>query len=218
MQAECLFERGQYADALTLYGQARERKPSSQQMVTLCHLHAGQAAAQLQRWSESRQWLDAVSNQDPESPSHWQILYELAVAEQNLGELALAEPRYRLVADKSVGQLAARARFMLGELLFARQNFEAAIHEFRKLMYGFDASIHAEVANWQAKAGIEAGQCAAILASQQSNLAEQQRFLELGTRCLEYVQTRHPGTDEAVAASEQLKKYGVTSAEGSLLP
>jgi TolA-binding protein len=208
MQAECLTKQGKYDEALRQYGQSRQRKLSSEQMATLASLHAGQAAAQLQRWQESLDWLAEATRKFPESPWRWQIGYELAVAQQNLGNLAEAERLFGSIADGATGELSARSRFMRGEVLYAQQDYVAAVREFRKVMFGFDPAADPAVASWQAKAGFEAGQCAGVLASQQTTRAPKQQYLELASRFYQYVQTRHPGTDEAAAATEQLKKYG----------
>jgi TolA-binding protein len=208
MQAECLFKQGKYEPALPLYTQARQRSLSSEQITTLAYLHAGQAAAQLQRWKDSLEWLTELAKKYPESPSLMQTDYELAVAQQNLGNVDDAERLFRSVADRASGELAARARFMLGEVLYAKQDYATAIREFRKVMFGFDPALEPQVAPWQAKAGVEAGQCAGILASQKSTRSERQQFVELAANCFQYVLTRHAGTDEASAATEQLKKYG----------
>jgi TolA-binding protein len=208
MQAECLFKQGKYDEALRQYDQSRQRKLSSDQMTTLASLHAGQAAAQLQRWQESLDWLAEATRKFPESPWRLQIGYELAVAQQNLGNLAEAERLFGSVADGATGELSARSRFMRGEVLYAQQDYVAAVREFRKVMFGFDPAADPAVVPWQAKAGFEAGQCAGVLASQQTTRAPRQQYLELASRFFQYVQTRHPGTDEAAAATEQLKKYG----------
>ncbi len=75
-------------------------------------------------------------------------------------------------------------------------------------MFGFDPQTVPEVGSWQAKAGLEAGQCAGVIASQENDRGKRQEYIDLASRFFQYVQTRHPDTDEAKAALEQLKKYG----------
>ncbi len=207
MQGECFFKQGKYEAALQQYTLARDKSLSSEQITTLAYLHAGQAAAQLQEWQQSYDWLAGIAKQYPQSPMLLQIGYELAVAQQNLGNIAEAERLYGSIADRATGELAARSRFMLGEVLYAKQEHGQAIREFRKVMFGFDQALDPQVAPWQAKAGFEAGQCAGVLASLQTGRSERQQYLELATRFFQYVLTRHPGTQEATSAAEQLDKY-----------
>jgi TolA-binding protein len=209
MQGECLYKQGQYQAALEQYALARQRSLSSEQITTLAYLHAGQAAGQLQLWQDSYDWLAEIARKYPESPLLLPIGYELAVAQQNLGNVAEAERLFGSIADRATGELSARARFMFGEVLYAQRQYFAAIREFRKVMFGFDPATDPQVGPWQAKAGFEAGQCAGILASQQRERDGRKQYIELATRFFQYVHTRHPSTDEATASVEQLKKLGV---------
>lgn len=208
MQGECLFKQEKHEDALAMYRQASQLPLSSEQITTLTYLHAGQAAGQKNEWRESYQWLAALAQKYPQSPYLMQIAYELAVAQQNLGNAAEATRLFGSVADRSSGELAARARFMLGEVHYAKKDYTQAIREFRKLMFEFDNKAGDAVKRWQAKAGFEAGQCAGVLASQQANRRERQQYIELATKFFQYVQTQHPQSEEATASAEQLKKLG----------
>jgi TolA-binding protein len=208
MQGECYLKKADYAEALESYRQARERKLSSEQIATLTYLHAGQSAGQLGQWKESAEWLNDAGQRFPNSPLLLQVRYELALAQQNLGQAAEAQQLFAAVADRGNGELAARARFMLGEVLYGQRQHAQAIREFRKVMFGFDAQAAPDVRRWQAKAGIEAGQCAGVLASLEGDGRKRQQYIDLAVRFFQYVQTRHPNTDEATVAEEQLKKYG----------
>ncbi len=208
MQGECLFKQEKHEEALAMYRQASQLPLSSEQITTLTYLHAGQAAGQKSEWRESYQWLAALAQKYPQSPYLMQIAYELAVAQQNLGNVAEATRLFGSVADRSSGELAARARFMLGEVHYAKKDYTQAIREFRKLMFEFDNKAGDEVKRWQAKAGFEAGQCAGVLASQQANRRERQQYIELAGKFFQYVQTQHPQSEEAAASIEQLKKLG----------
>jgi TolA-binding protein len=211
MQGECLFKQGRYQEALEQYALARQRSLSSEQITTLAYLHAGQAAAQLQLWQDSYDWLAEIARKYPDSPLLLPIGYELALAQQNLGNMAEAERLFGSIADRATGELSARSRFMFGEVLYAQQQYFAAVREFRKVMFGFDPAADPQVAPWQAKAGFEAGQCAAILASQQRERSGRQQYVDLAARFFQYVHTRHPNTDEAAASVDQLKKLGVSA-------
>ena len=207
MQGECYFNQGSYANALDAYTQAAAKPQSSAVITVLTHLHAGQAAAQVDKWKESLDWLEKVVVQHPKSNLLPQVRYEMAVAQQNLGNPKIALQLFDNVADAGQGELAARARFMMGELHYANKEYAKAIREFRLVMFGFDKNVGPKVRTWQAKAGFEAGQCAGVLASQQSDRANRDRFVDLAKKFFDYVRTQHSDSDEAAAAVEQLKKY-----------
>ena len=42
-------------------------------------------------------------------------------------------------ADQATGELSAQARFMVGEVLYARKDYAPAIREFRKVLFGFNS-------------------------------------------------------------------------------
>lgn len=207
MQGECQFQTGKYDQALTAYAAATAHPLSSNTIKTLAYLHAGQAAAQLEKWQESLEWLEKIDGDQPQSAFGLEIKYEMAWAQQNLGNLEVAEQLYGDVAAKSRGPLKARAGFMLGELKYAQKEYADAIRQFRKVMYGFGEDAPEQVRDWQAKAGFEAGQCAGILASQRDKPADRERLVALAKLFFTYVVERHPNSEEAKAASRQLQEY-----------
>ena len=160
------------------------------------------------QWQESLQWLQDVPQKYPDSPYLPQALYETGVAQQNLGDLDQAVQRFSEAADRATGELSAQARFMVGEVLYAKKDYVSAIREFRKVLFGFDSQASAEIQRWQARSGLEAGQCAGILASQQADPAERRRWIELARKLLRQVQARYPSSKEAEAATQQLRRFG----------
>ena len=159
-------------------------------------------------WQESLQWLKELPETYAESPLLPQVLYETGVAHQQLGDLQQAAQCFGEAADRTTGELSAQARFMVGEVLYARKDYVPAIREFRKVLFGFGEEAGPEIQRWQAKAGLEAGQCAAVMASQQSDTAEQRRLVDLARQLLRHVQKQYPELPEAAAAADQLKRFG----------
>jgi TolA-binding protein len=208
MRGECFLKQENFAAALEQYALAKQRPLSSEQIKTLNYLHAGQAAGQLEKWQESYDWLSQLAREIPNSPYTLQVGYELGVAQQKLGNLPEAERLFGSIADRAGGDLSAKARFMLGEVLYAKKDYVSAIREFRKVMFGFDPKVVPGVERWQSKAAFEAGQCAAIVASQTQQRRERSQYIELATRFFQFVTTRYPNSDEAKAAAEQLARLG----------
>ena len=82
MQGECHFNEGKYAGALDAYAQAAAKPQSSDVITVLTHLHAGQAAGQVDKWKESLEWLEKVAVNHPKTNLLPQVRYEMAVAQQ----------------------------------------------------------------------------------------------------------------------------------------
>jgi TolA-binding protein len=212
MKAECLFKLAKYAQAWETFQSVKDKSFSDDQIEALVLLHGGQVAGQLKRWEDSIRWLAELTEKHPSSPYVPAALYEQGWAYQNIGRLPEALKLYTTVTEGSRGELGARARFMMGEILYAQRQYENALREFQKVMYGYGAEKAApEIKRWQAKAGFEAGQCAGVLASQQKDQSARSRYIDDARKFFEYVRTRHPQTKEATAADEQLKKYGIRS-------
>ena len=163
MQAECLFKAKQHAQAWTLFAAVRHASLSSPRMQVLALLHGGQCAAQLERWQDSYKLLDQLIRQFPGSSQLSAALYERGWAQQHLGRLDAAVQDYERASTNSRGEVGARARFMIGEVEFERQRHAEAVNAFRRVMYGFGGEkAPAEVKQWQAVAGYEAGRCAEV--------------------------------------------------------
>ena len=208
MIGECLFKSGQYEQAL----QAYEEVPTNdlaENSRALSQLHAGQAAAQLKRWEDTIRLLAPLISENPNSPFVSHASYELARAHQNLNQNNRAEELYRFVVETSRSNVGAQARFMLGELYFARKEFGPALREFQRLMYGYGGKdAPADIKPWQAKAGLEAGRVLAIQAGQEKAASRRRQLIERAKKYLRYVVEQHRGTDEATAAARQLKRIG----------
>ncbi len=149
MAAECLREQGMFAEALAAYAQLKPSPNRETQAAIL--LHAGQAAAQLKRWSESAEWLGRAVRECPDSPRMAEILCELGWARQNLGQPDDAAAAYQQAIAKTDREPAARAQFLIGKIQSEANNPKEAVKSFFKVLYGYSAP------KWQAEAAFEAG-------------------------------------------------------------
>jgi cellulose synthase operon protein C len=171
MQAECMKKLDNFAQAFTLYQQARKsmEKPAnkeaiSEQIRTLNYLHGAQSARELKKWEEVDAWLDELLTIYPETTHKPFILYERAYSAQNQKNAKEAVKLFEEVASNNRNEIGARSRFMIGELYFAERDFAKAVPEFEKVMYGYGATqAPNEVKNWQARAAMEAGRCSELL-------------------------------------------------------
>ncbi len=209
MRAESYFKSDLFKEAYDAYGRAKQKPSKNQTMQTLMLLHGGQAAGQLKEWKTSYEWLAELRQKFPKSPYVAQATYEQGWALQNLGKLDEALQAFSQVSGSSRNELGARSRFMVGEVLFKQKAYAKAILEFRRVMFGYGAdSAPAEVKQWQAKSGFEAGRCAAVLASQTQNGQQRQQLIEGAKSFFAYVVDKHPSAAEAKPAKEELTKLG----------
>jgi TolA-binding protein len=206
MKAECLFKQQNYERALPAYQSALAVKASTPLIESLLLLHGGQTAAQLKRWDDSIQLLSQLAQQQQESPLLAEALYERGWARQNLGQTVEAQTDYEAAATRSRDHVGARARFMLGELLFSQKKHDQAVREFQRAMYGYGGDqASAETKNWQAKSGFEAGRCAEVLLSGAADSAARQKNLADARRFYTFVAEKHSGHELAREAKKRLE-------------
>lgn len=185
MESESLFKQGKHAEALALFEQVKN--PSSADFQALALLHGGQAACQLKQWSKGLALLDQSAKQFPESPHLPEVLYEQAWAKQNLGQIDEALTTYEAVTAKTNREVAARARFMIGEIHFERKDHKQAVTNFYKAAYGYSYP------EWQANALYEAARCLEVL-----------KKVEQAKKDYQEVVTKFPQSDKAAPAQKRL--------------
>jgi TolA-binding protein len=186
MEAESLFKQGKYAEALPVYRQVVN--PSGKDFGVLALLHAGQAQAKLKQWPASLSTLEQAAKQFADSDYLPEVLYEEGWARQNLGQPDEALPLYEEVTAKTDREVAARARFMIGEIHFEKKNHAEAIKNFFKAAYGYGYP------QWQANAQYEAGRCFEVLGKKDQARKSYQEILD-----------KFPESDKAGLAKQRLE-------------
>jgi tetratricopeptide (TPR) repeat protein len=167
-------------------------------------LHGGQSAGQLKEWEDSLKWLAELTTKHPQSPYLNEAQYEQGWANQNLKKYDEAAKLYT-EASANRGEVGARARFMLGEVLFTQKQHEAAIKEFLRVMFGYGGeAAPAEIKKWQAKAGYEAGRCSEVQIKDEKNAAKKQQFLADALKYYGYVVEKHPEAGEKPEAAKRV--------------
>ncbi len=163
MTGECWFKEKKYEKALSALEQTLSLKPSNPSFRLIATLHAAQSASQLKKWTQSLELLDRCESEFPDSDSRWEILYEQAWAKQNLGKTDDAIALFSKVADGVDSVLGARARFMIGEIMFSQKKHNEAVVAFFKVAYGYGfaqkSGSPVEFHPWQADAMFEAARC-----------------------------------------------------------
>jgi TolA-binding protein len=205
MQAECLFRLENYEQALPVYQAVQELTPSSDVIEVLADLHGGQAAAQLKQWDQAIALLSQIPEKHADSSYLAEAHYELGWARQNAGQQDEAIKDYELAATASRGEVGARARFMIGELLFGKKEFDQAIRQFQRVMYGYGGENAPDaVKNWQAKSGFEAARCAEVQIQQASGAARA-ALIEDARKAYQFVTQKLPQGELATKATERLQ-------------
>ncbi len=215
MIAECEFKQNRFDAALVAFKDARAAvekepkdkkiEPQEQQVRELVLLHGGQSAAQLEQWQEALQWYGTLRERYPSTRYLAQAFYETGFCYQNLNQPQEALKYYNQVASNYRTEIAARARFMMGEIYFGERDPAKAIPEFQRVMLGFGAEAAApEVKNWQAKSALEAGRCAELLI-QDTTGDKRQRSIEISRQFYQYLVDKHPQHELVGKARERLE-------------
>ncbi len=218
MVAESRFKRGDYAGSFDAYAKCRQviqsnddtantvRNPAERQARELVMLHGGQSAAQLTRWDEALSWYDELRQRFPASDYLPQVFYETGFAYQQKNNREKALKFFGEVANNYRTSLAARARFMMGEIHFANRAFDKAIPEFQRVMFGFGAdSAPASIKNWQAKSGFEAGRCSELLMQAAKTDSNRKKAAKISRKFYDYVTQKHPDHELAEQASARME-------------
>ena len=218
MVGECHFKTAQYDRALSAYTVAAKRirdanenattvrDPAERQVRELVLLHGGQSAAQLKKWDESISWLGELRSRFPATNYLPQAFYETGFAYQQTGNDEKALKFFAEVADNFRNEVAARARFMMGEIHFGNRKFDQAIEEFQRVMFGFDAEqAPPRIKNWQAKSGFEAGRCSELLMQEAKTKTSRAKASKYAVDFFTYVAEKHPQHELAPKSRERLE-------------
>lgn len=218
MVGESRFKRKDYKTSLSAYQKARNwirdknetsqtiRDGSERQIRELAFLHGGQSAAQLEQWDEAIEWYDELRKRFPTTAYLPQAFYETGFAYQQKGDPANALRFYSQVADKYRNELAARARFMMGEIHFSNKAFDKAIPEFQRVMFGFGAEkAPDQIKNWQAKSGFEAARCSELLMQSARSDAAKKKARKYTQEFYSYVIEKHPKHELASDVRKRLE-------------
>jgi TolA-binding protein len=205
MNGECLFKLGKWEAALVALDQAQPHVKSNAKLAPLGLLHAGQSALQLQKPTEAIAYLSQIPTAYADSVYLAEAHFELGRAAEMVKKPDDAAKHYEIAADKSRGEVGARARFMLGELQFARKAYEDAVKHFQRVMFGFGGDQASEaVKTWQSQAGYEAARCTEV----QIEAAEGEKRAKLiadSKRFYQYVVEKHASSPLAKESQKRLE-------------
>ncbi len=142
--------------------------------------------------------LDEAIRQFPDSPYLPELRYESAWALQNMGQADEALKRYEQVVDATDREISARARFMIGEILFEKREYKEAVRSFFKVAYGYGYPDSPEGLHvWQANAAYEAARCFEVL-----------KMTDQARKSYQEVLNKYPNSDKVPLAKTRLEALG----------
>lgn len=210
MEAECAFKQDRFADAFRGYESARDRlekssdSVASEQVKTLIYLHGAQCLREEKQWPECQGWLEVIIKNYPESPYIATTLYELGYAKQKQNRIEEALAHYSEVASNYRNEVAARSRFMMGEIYFEQRDFAKAIPEFQRVMYGFGgAKAPEDIRDWQVRSAFEAARCSEVLIEKLAG-ASREKVVDTAKDFYKFVLEKHGEHDLAAQAQTRL--------------
>ncbi len=216
MVAECLFYLDDYEKALPAYEAVRavvaDSEKTSDDVKVLILLHGGQSAGKLNKWDVSLSFLKTIPTDFPNSSLVPEASFEIGQALHGMGgddpakyDEALPEFERAYARAAALGQLglSARARYMVGEVYFAKKQYDDAVKQFIRVMRGF-ADPSDEVKKWQAYAGYEAARCSHVQIATETNAQKKAKLLADAKQYYTYVVDEHPKSPVADTAKTQL--------------
>jgi TolA-binding protein len=190
LAAESLLRLEDYQQAKPLFERVINEKV--EQYMAEALFGAGKCAAATGDWAGSEKHFAALVRNHTDFAQIPEARYGYALALHKQNKLAEALPLYEQVTQETETEVAAKARFMIGEIAFAEKKFEDAIVNYLEVAVGYPYK------EWQAMAQYETGRC----------------FIELGDKAkaiaaLKVVVDKHadhPQSENAKKLIEELQK------------
>lgn len=205
MNGESLFKLQRWEAALVALDQAQPHIKGNAKLAPLGLLHAGQSALQLQKATEAIGYLSQIPTSYSESPYLAEAHFELGRAAEMVKKPEDAIKHYEVAAEKSRGEVGARARFMLGELQFARKAYDDAVKQFQRVMFGFGGDQASEAVKvWQAQSGYEAARCTEVQIESAADAEKKAKLIADSKRFYQYVVDKHGASPLAKESRKRL--------------
>jgi cellulose synthase operon protein C len=198
MAAESLFKQEKYEAAAAAYQKSLARLPANKDLQVLAELHAAQSLAQLKKWDAALKVLVQAEKDFPDSSYMAEILCEHGTAQMNLGKSDDAFKLFEDATARSDGAVGARARFMMGEILFEKKDYKEAARNFFKVAHGFgDGPVPGPIQKWAANSSYEAARCFEVMKMKDQARKEYKEVME-----------KYPNSDKAPMAKSRIEALG----------
>lgn len=186
MQGECAFKKQDFQKALDVLSAVKD--VSNPQFMAFARYHAAQAANQLQKYDQALKAVAADEKLFAEHDLAPEAEFEKAWALNYTEKTDEALKLFEQVAGMTDREVAARARFMVGEIYFAKKQHQEAIRNYFVAAYGFGYP------KWQAASHFEAGRCFEVLKKPEEAIKSYREVVD-----------NFPDSDKAAAAQARLQ-------------
>ncbi len=207
MAAESHFQLDQYSDAVTVYKLAVPAITASSEETELkivAPLHAAQSANRLKQFDVAIDYANIVVENYPDSPLVADAWYEIGEAKKGLGNSEQAIAAWSEAMNKSFGKTGARARCMVGEVLFGQKKYNEAINQFKLVVYGSFNDPEA-VKPWQAFAAYEAARCYYVQIQGESDTARRTDLIKNAKQFFQILVDQFPNDKLTADAKQQIQ-------------
>ena len=208
MVGESLYRQKKHAEAVTAYSRAvpavDAHPQTTQQVKWLSRLHGAQSANEAGQFEEAIRFVEPLAKSETNEGMMFEAALEYGQALKGLKRFAEAIPALERAAA-SLDKTGARARAMIGEVHFEQKDYESAIKELKRVVYGYGGlDADKTVRPWQAFAAYEIGRCYAVQIKDAAT-AQRTQYVAGAQEWFDYVVKNYP--DEMGAeAKKQLDK------------
>ncbi|HID05935.1 MAG TPA: tetratricopeptide repeat protein [Armatimonadetes bacterium] len=183
------FQQGKYADALSAFERILKEYPPSD-LTKYALLYRGRCLNELKRYDEAEKVLKEFLAKYRNDALLPQAQFELGWAYQNRRQWDAAMELYRKVTEADAGETGVEAQFRIGECLYNKGEFKAALREFLRV-----ALLYEGFPQWIAASQFYAGMC-----------YEQLREMERAKRAYRTVIEKYPQSTWAQKSRERLNE------------
>ena len=211
MVSETYYENQQHEKALEAYRVAKPVLETSQRITNnrlLNLLHGAQVANKVENYKEAITFAEPLLKMEIDKSIKQDAQLQIGDARRGLKEDAEALTAYEQAASHP-GVTGARARCMMGDMLFIQKNFGDAIDNYKLVGFGYGGDqAAADVKGWQAYATYEVAHCYFVQVSSATDPAMKKKLTDESVKYFKQLIEKYPNDRFAEQAKEELKKLG----------
>lgn len=174
----------------------------------ISRLHGAQSANRAKDYQSALEFAQPIVDENPDWEFAAEAWYEIGAAQNGLGDDKKAIAAWQNVVNE-FNQTGARARFMIGEILFGQNKHDEAIKHFKLVTYGYGGDqANEQVKKWQAHSAYEAARCSFVRISETTDPTLRGKLIEDAKKMFTLVVDKYPNctfVDDSKASLQKLK-------------
>ena len=208
MIGESFFNQNQMQEAYEAYTVAKPAIDAagnvSKRNDWLTMLHGAAAANKTDQFEAAIEFLNPLLESEAENEFKLEGWFEKGVAQRGLDQTDNAIQSFGRAAD-SLGQIGAKARCMIGDVLFTQQKFDEAIDAYKDVFYGYGGTReNPDIDPWQAYAIYHAARCSFVrISTAEENLKP--KLISDSQKLYENLLANYAGDELAPQAEKDLQ-------------